>query len=230
MHVAWLEDIQTSDPFPRYDAEVGRLREHLGSLDAAGWEASSHCQGWSVKDVLSHLAAGEVYNQACLDDTLRGLDFTGGIDGWNARAVDERRSRTAADVLQEWSERQADVRQRWGRLGPGARIPTAVGPYQLRLQLWHLAQEYATHADDVRVPVSSSEMGPRLAWRCAFGLFAREEEGRPLHVQVTEQGVVLEGGAALDPEAFLALLTERPQHLGDPSQRHLVEDLLRDGG
>ncbi|MBO0687178.1 MAG: maleylpyruvate isomerase N-terminal domain-containing protein, partial [Candidatus Dormibacteraeota bacterium] len=83
--------MQAADPFPRYDAEVGRLRGHLGSLDAAGWEAPSHCQGWSVRDVLSHLAAGEIYNQACLDGTLGELDFKGGIDGWNARAVAERR-------------------------------------------------------------------------------------------------------------------------------------------
>lgn len=225
----WLEDIQAADPFPRYDAEVGRLRGHLGSLDAAGWEAPSHCQGWSVRDVLSHLAAGEIYNQACLDGTLDELDFKGGIDGWNARAVAERRSHSPADVLREWSERQAEVRQRWGRLGSEAQISTAIGEYPLRLQLWHLAQEYATHADDVRVPVPSSEVGPRLAWRCAFGLFAREEEGRPLDVQVTETGVVLEGGGSLEPQAFLAFLTERPQHLDDASQRRLVEDLLREG-
>ncbi|MBO0682216.1 MAG: maleylpyruvate isomerase family mycothiol-dependent enzyme [Candidatus Dormibacteraeota bacterium] len=225
----WLEDIQTADPFPRYDAEVGRLQEHLASLDVAGWEAASHCQGWSVKDVLSHLAAGEVYNQACLDGTLDELDFKGGIDGWNARAVAERRPRTPAAVQEEWSRRQANVRQRWGDLDAEARIPTAAGPYPLRLQLWHLAQEYATHADDVRVPVPPTEVGPRLAWRCSFGLFAREEEGRPLQVRVTGQGVVLEGGAALDPAAFLAFLTERPQHLADPSRRRLVEDLLREG-
>ena len=42
--------------------------------------------------MLAHLAAGEVYNHACLDGTLRELDFSGAIDGWNARAVAERRS------------------------------------------------------------------------------------------------------------------------------------------
>src|SRR5947208_7193679 len=142
-----LEDVRTVDPFPPYDAELTRMREHLRGLDVAGWHAASHCAGWSVKDVVAHLAAGEAYNQACLDGTERELGFSGGIDAWHARAVAERRDRAPGKVLQEWAERQADVRERWGRLGVDATIPTSVGPYPLPLQVWHLAQEYATHAD-----------------------------------------------------------------------------------
>ena len=205
------------------------MRGHLRGLDTAGWNAASHCEGWSVRDVLAHLAAGEVYNQACLDSTLERLDFCGGIDGWNARAVAERRSRRPAEVLQEWSQRQADVRQRWGRLGADARIPTSVGPYPLRLQVWHIAQEYATHADDVGVPVPDAEREARLRWRCAFGLFAVKEQGRPLEVRLEDRGVVLEGAKEMDWESFLALLTERPQHLKDTVKRRLVEGLLEGG-
>jgi len=222
-----LTDVRTVDPLPHYDAEVTRMRGHLRSLDTVGWNAASHCEGWSVRDVLAHLAAGEVYNQACLDGTLEQLDFSGGIDGWNARAVAERRSRTPEEVLQEWSRRQADVRERWGRLSADARIPTSVGPYPLRLQVWHIAQEYATHSDDVGVPVPDQEREARLRWRCAFGLFVREEEGRPLKVQLEDEKVVLEGAQELDWETFLAFVTERPQHLKDSVNRQLVEGLLR---
>jgi len=222
-----LEDIQTTDPFPHYDAELRRTREHLSRLDVAGWNAASHCEGWSVKDVLAHLAAGEAYNQACLDGTLQELSFSGGIDAWNARAVAERRDRTPAEVMEEWTERQSDVRQRWGRLGADARIATSVGLYPLRLQVWHLAQEYATHADDIGVPVPDQEREARVGWRCAFGLFARSEEGRPLEARVTDRGVVLEGDHELDLESFLAFLTERPQHLADALRRQRVEALLQ---
>jgi len=222
-----LMDVRTADAFPRYDAEVARLGEHLRRLDSEGWSASSHCEGWSVKDVLAHLAAGEAYNQACLDGALDQLDFSGGIDGWNARAVAERRPRTPDEVLQEWARRQADVRERWDRLGAGARIPTSIGPYPLRLQVWHLAQEYATHADDINVPVPADVGEERLGWRCAFGLFAREEAGRPLRGRLKDGVMVLEGGEELDPESLLAVLTERPQHLADPLKRKRVEALLR---
>jgi uncharacterized protein (TIGR03083 family) len=223
-----LKDVQAADPFPHYDAEVGRMREHLRGLDVAGWSAASHCEGWSVRDVLAHLAAGEAYNQACLDGTLPDVGFSGGIDAWNARAVAERRARTPGEVLEEWAERQADVRERWGRLGADTRIPTSVGPYPLRLQVWHLAQEYATHADDIGVPVPNQEREARVRWRCAFGLFALDEEGRPRRARMAEGGVVLEGGHELDLESFLALLTERPQHLADALRRQRVEALLRD--
>ncbi|HKA09971.1 MAG TPA: maleylpyruvate isomerase family mycothiol-dependent enzyme [Candidatus Dormibacteraeota bacterium] len=223
-----LQEIQTADPFPHYDAELRRMREHLSGLDLAGWNAASHCQGWSVKDVLAHLAAGEAYNQACLDGTLRELSFSGGIDAWNARAVAERRDRTPGEVMEEWAKRQADVRERWGRLGADARIPTSVGLYPLRLQVRHLAQEYATHADDIGVPVPDQEREARVRWRCAFGLFARREEGRPLEVRVDDGGVVLKGNHELDMDSFLALLTERPQHLADARRRQRVEALLRD--
>ena len=223
-----LEDVRTVDPFPHYDVELARMREHLRGLDVAGWGAASHCEGWSVKDVVAHLAAGEAYNQACLEGTQRELTFSGGIDAWNARAVAERRARAPGEVLQEWAERQADVRERWGRLGVDATIPTSVGPYPLRLQVWHLAQEYATHADDIGVLVPDQEREARLRWRCAFGLFARDEGGRPLQARMEDGGVVLEGGHELDPESFLALLTERPQHLADALRRQRVEALLRD--
>jgi uncharacterized protein (TIGR03083 family) len=223
-----LDDVRTADPFPPYDAELRRLREHLRGLDVDGWHAASYCEGWSVKDVLAHLAAGEAYNQACLDEALAELNFSGGIDAWNARAVAERRDRSPAEVLEEWAQRQADVRERWGRLGADASIPTSVGPYPLRLQVWHLAQEYATHADDIGVQVPDHEREARLLWRCAFGLFAREEEGRPLQARMEDGGMVLEGGHVLDLESFVALLTERPQHLTDVAKRQRVEALLRD--
>ena len=168
-------DIPSADPFPSYDAEVQRMRDHLSRLDDDGWSRPSHCPGWSVKDVLSHLAAGERYNQACLDGTLRDLDFSGGIDGWNARAVAERRPRSAREVLDEWMGRQADVRERWERLGLGADIDTSVGPYPLRLQVWHLSREYATHGDDIEIPVPEADRAARERWRSAFALFAAQE-------------------------------------------------------
>jgi len=225
-----LEDIQKTDPFPHYDAELRRMRQYLSGLDLAGWNAASHCEGWSVRDVLAHLAAGEAYNQACLDETLRELNFSGGINAWNARAVADRRARTPAEVMKEWAERQADVRERWGRLGTDADIPTSVGLYPLRLQVWHLAQEYATHADDIKVPVPDRDIEARLRWRCVFALFARSEEGRPLEARIADGGVALEGDIELDLESFLALLTERPQHLTDALRRRRVEALLRDRG
>ena len=40
---------------------------------------------------------------------------------------------------------------------------------------------------------------------------------------------MLEGAKEMDWESFLALLTERPQHLKDTVKRRLVEGLLKGG-
>ncbi len=223
-------DPRKTNPFPFYDAEVRRIRAHLERLDAAGWRAASHCRGWSVKDVVSHLTTDEVYNQACLNGSLNELDFSGGLHAWNDRGVRARRRLKPSAVLAEWVRRQRDVRRRWGQLGLRAKIPTHIGRYPLRLQVWHLAREYAVHGDDIRVRVPERQQGARWRWRSIFGLFAARENGErvPARLQggrarFRRDGTVVD--VAL--ETFVAFLADRPQHLEDPVQRRIVRRLSR---
>jgi len=224
-------DPRTTNPFPLYDAEVRRISRHLSRLDPAGWKAASHCAGWSVKDLVAHLAHDEEYNQACLDRELHRLKFSGGLDAWNARGVRARQRLAPAEVLAEWTRRQTDVRQRWGKIGLGGKIQTSIGPYSLRLQVWHLAREYAIHGDDLRVPVPARERARQLYWRSAFGLFAAEEEGDSVPAQLVDGKARLQRRGrvlGLDLATFVAYLTDRPQHLNDPAKRTLVRRLLQD--
>ena len=189
----------------------------------------SHCLGWSVKDVVAHLSTDEVYNQACLDDVLDQLPSVGGgLTGWNARGVRVRRAMPPIEVLQEWEARQERVRRAWGALGLEARLQTSAGPYPLRLEIWHLAREYAIHADDIEVPMTARERQAQLRWRVAFGLFAAREEGEPVDAEVEREWVRLRHrGQAyeLDFETFIAYLTNRPQQLKDPAGRRLLRQL-----
>ncbi len=225
-------DPGAENPFPAYDAEIRRLRRYLHSLNAAGWRASSHCRGWSVKDVVAHLAADEVYNQACLDHTLDQLDYSGGLNASNERGVRSRRRLSPQAVMREWETRQTNVRRRWGRLGLEASIETSVGPYPLRLQAWHLARGYAIHADDIRVPVPARVRQQRARWRILFGLFAAREEGEPENAHLENGSVRLKVRGQvhhLDPETFIAYVTNRPQQLTDPQAQALVKRLGRSG-
>jgi hypothetical protein len=132
------------------------------------------------------------------------------------------------EVLQEWEARQALVRWAWGKVGVDGKIPTSVGRYPLRLQVWHLAQEYAIHADDIGVPLLESERRQQLRWRIAFGLFAAREEGEPISAELRGTEVYLRQDGAihrLEPETFIAYLADRPQQLKDPRQRALVRRL-----
>jgi uncharacterized protein (TIGR03083 family) len=205
------------------------LRAHLRGLKGAAWVARSHCRGWSVKDIVAHLSTDEVYNQACLDGTMRQLPFSGGLTGWNGRGVRIRRGMSPLETLQEWEARQELVRRAWGKIGLNGRIPTSVGRYSLRLQVWHLAQEYAIHADDIEVPMPSRDRQAQLRWRAVFGLFAAEEYGEPVDAHLERDRVRLHRSGQdieLDLEAFVAYLTNRPQQLKDSRQRALVRRLV----
>jgi len=51
------------DPFALLDNEAGRLDAFLSGLGQSGWKRPSRCAGWTVRDVLGHLAP----------DAFRGL-------------------------------------------------------------------------------------------------------------------------------------------------------------
>lgn len=185
---------KTADPFPAYEQEIARLQAFLHGLDESGWDAPSHCAGWTVKDVAAHLASIEVYNEACLDGKLRELDFSGSLDDSNEQGVAKRRRMKSEEVLAEWERRQSRIRDEWGRIGLDCTIQTSVGPYRLGLQVLHHAREYAIHADDTGVPVPATECAARLRWRTVFGVFAANEEGKPMSADIQDGAVNLKHG------------------------------------
>ena len=221
------------NPFPLYDQEVVRIRRYLHDLDDAGWRAPSHCRGWSRKDLAAHLAHLEEYNEACLDGALDSIEFSGGLNAYNERGVRQRTQRSAADVLDEWQRRQRRVRRAWGRIGLEGKIQTAgAGLYPLRLQVWHLAREYAIHADDLEVPVPGNQRQRRWRWRTQFGVFAAKEEGDRIDARLLEGRVRVRARGRtedLDLETFVAFLTNRPQQLSDPAGRRLLAALGKRG-
>ncbi len=179
--------------------------------------------------MVAHLSTNEVYNQACLDHTVGELPFSGGLNSWNDRGVRIRRGFSAMEALQEWEARQQRVRDAWEQLGLSARIETSVGRYPLILEVWHLAREYAIHADDIEVPVPKSDRQEQLRWRAEFSLWAAANEGEDDidatledgHVRLRRNGRDYD----MDLETFVAYLTGRPQQLKDAKQRALVRRL-----
>ncbi|RAY15964.1 hypothetical protein DPM19_09465 [Actinomadura craniellae] len=178
------------DPFEIFDAEAARLDRFFASLDEEGWRKPSRNSGWSVRDVLGHLAGEELYNHACLDDDLDGFlaavgGVGGGVDGFNEWCVRERRSRPVGEVLAEWREKNARTRRRMRALGRDAPLPTLAGPYPAGRQALHYSSEYATHADDVAAPVTADEAAGRTGWRVLVGLLALAERDAPVSVATT---------------------------------------------
>jgi uncharacterized protein (TIGR03083 family) len=201
------------DPFEIFDAEAARLEHFFSSLDAEGWKRPSRCAGWSVRDVLGHLAGEELYNHACLDGDLEGFfamvereGIGGGFDGFNEWCVRQRRDVPVDEVLQEWSEKNAETRRRMRDLGRNATLQTSTGPYPVGWQTFHYDSEYATHADDVGAPVSDEEAEARTLWRLNVGLFVLGEQGSKAQIETSAEQIRVSAGgkeARLSPAEFV---------------------------
>jgi uncharacterized protein (TIGR03083 family) len=187
--VTALDDL---DPFAIFDAEAERLDRFFSGLNADDWMRPSRCEGWTVRDVLAHLAGEEAYNHACVDDDLEGLwarlekNGVSGLTDFNDWTVRTRRNLPVDEVLDEWRTENGDTRRRMRELGRDATMATMAGPYPVGLQAFHYSSEYAAHGDDVGVPVDDAR--ERTAWRVVVGRFALEEKGAPVEVAEDDDG------------------------------------------
>jgi len=178
------------DPFALLDVESERVMRHFASLDEKGWQQPTRCEGWRVREMLSHFRGGELYNRACLDDavaTLMQRASTEGsvhdLDSFSAWINDIYADRERDALLAEWHAENVAVRNELRERGDDGELTTMVGPYSVRLQAFHLAQEYATHADDMNVAVAADEVEARRDWRARFTRFALTELDRPVTVE-----------------------------------------------
>jgi uncharacterized protein (TIGR03083 family) len=183
------------DPFDSLDREAARIDAFFAGLAGEAWSNPSRCAGWSVRDVLGHLAATEEYHLACLDGTVGALLVryaergVADIDAFNALGVAERSQMSSEEVLAEWRAANAESRRRFRERGDGS-VDTTVGEYPCRWQAFHVASELATHADDVGVVVVDAERDERREWRVRVSRFALAE-AKP------ELGIEVDGGRTL---------------------------------
>ena len=184
------EELSDLDPFDLFDTEAERLDAYFSSLRGEEWLRPSRCAGWTIRDVLGHLAGEELYNHACLDGDIAGFyqmlrreGVAGGYRGFNEWCVARRRDLPVEQVLEEWRTANRDTRTRMRALGRDAMIDTSVGKYPNGLQAFHYASEYATHADDVDAPVTPEEQEARTAWRARVGRFVLTERHSPVVVE-----------------------------------------------
>jgi len=198
------------DPYDAQDVEAARIAEHLATLDDAGWAAPSRCGGWTVRDVVAHLAGTEQYHQACFEGGVAAMIEQGlaagmtSLDDFNQAGVDERADRPTADVVAEFLAADAETRRLF-RERDGGQMDSSIGDYPVRWQAFHIADELATHADDIGAPVASGEVGDRRAWRAAFSRFSLSEKRPEATIEVVVDGtrVVVDGTEVVVDDATL---------------------------
>lgn len=225
-------ELRGLDPFDLMDTEAGRLAAFFSSLDDDGWTADTRCAGWRRRELVAHLAGADTYHLACVEDAIQELFAEAAqagvtdVHGFNDWQVAKRADRPAADVLEEWRTLNATVRERMRALGPDANISTTVGPYPNGHQGFHLASEYATHADDIGAPVQPDEGDDRTSWRARVSRWAVLEAEKPVTIARSGDVNVVEGegerAELSDAELVEAVSARLPED-------HPLPDGLREG-
>lgn len=207
------------DPYDLQDEECARLTSWFGGMGELEWLTPSACEGWSRRDVLAHLVAVEEYFAACLDGSVAELlsrYLEGGassLDEFNAAGVAASEGIDAQELLATWVH--ANTANRAGfRAADGTDIDTSVGPYACRRQAFHVAFEYAVHANDVDAPVPADARDRRQNWLAAVARFALTEVKTDVTVEDGTDGLVVTRAgepATVDRDAFVAGVAGRSE-------------------
>lgn len=151
------------------------------------------------------------------------------LDGWNEAGIRAYDGRSEADVLDEWRTSNAETRRGF-RERDELEIDSSIGAYPARLQAFHVAQELATHADDVGVPVTEAERVSRRSWRARVSRFALSELKPELRIDVAGDFTMVRGAAAsvtLDEDDLIAAVAGRlrPGGRADAAARALLSTM-----
>ncbi len=205
------------DPVDLWDQEAAWLEAHFATLTGDDWDAPTRCEGWTVRDVLAHLAATEVYFRACLDGGVAALMEAMGARGatdvgsFNQLGIDDQAGVATDELLRRWSAEDAASRRGFRDRGDGE-VDSAVGAYPARWQAFHLAGELAVHADDVAAVIPESGRADRQEWRVRFSRFSLSEQKPDLTIDVRADAVRIRGDgidATLDADDFVELVAGR---------------------
>jgi len=173
-------------------AELGGL---LDGLDAAGWDLPSACAGWSISDVVLHLAqTNEMATGSARGDLAsvmarmtEGLRAATDIDDGADLMVAKERGAAPSDVHERWKTSCDELRDALLACDPSDRLLWVAGELAARtLGSTRLAETWL-HTHDVAdglgvelVPGERLQHVARLAWRTisyAFQRAGREPPG-----------------------------------------------------
>ena len=176
-------------------AQQGELTGILSGLDDAGWQRPSRCEGWSVADVVLHLAQTNEMAIASVDgrfaDYLAKVGRQLGdapranVDDGAALMVAKERDRPLAELRARWQSTVDDFLARLDHTDFHQRVMWVAGELSIRTLVTTRLAETWIHTGDVAdglgvelQPTERLEHIARLAWRTLPYAFARD--GREL--------------------------------------------------
>jgi len=135
-------------------AEGLRLQGILGLLTEAQWQTESSAVGWSVADVVLHLAQSDegVVASAGGGDPREGVTVAGTVDDWAARMVDAERG-VPAQVFTRWRQARDAAVEALRAADPQAPLRWVTGPVKPATLATTRLAEYWAHGLDITEPL-----------------------------------------------------------------------------
>jgi len=135
-------------------AEALRLQGILGLLTQAQWQADSRADGWSVADVVLHLAQSDEAVAASADGADHRVDVAaaGTVDDWAARLVEAERT-TPDLVFARWREARDTAVEALRAADPELPLPWVGGPMKPATLTTTRLAEYWAHGLDITDPL-----------------------------------------------------------------------------
>lgn len=167
-------------------AQHRELDDVLATLPADGWRRPSRCPGWTIADVVLHLALTDELAAASAAGQLaevapEWMARTNTVDEAAGAAVERARGATGAEVHERWRAAAGIVRERFAAADPGARMRWVVGDLAARTLATTRLSEAWLHTGDVLEPLGIEQPATdrlwhiaRLAWRTLPYAFARD--------------------------------------------------------
>jgi uncharacterized protein (TIGR03084 family) len=165
----------------------------LAPLDDAGWQRPTRCDGWSVADVILHLAQTDRLARASAEGAFTeelavlagGLDRQGNVDDGAAAMVERERGLATDALYQRWRAGAAALREVLTASDSHLRVDWVAGRLSIHTLVATRLAECWIHTGDIADAVGATlettdrlEHVARLAWRTLPYAFARD--GREL--------------------------------------------------
>ncbi|MFB4318423.1 maleylpyruvate isomerase family mycothiol-dependent enzyme [Actinomadura sp. 21ATH] len=143
------------DVFDDLAAEFEHLGGVLAGLDAADWEAPSAAEGWSVADVVIHLAQTNELAIASAHGESAALARDDGltVDEAADRLVAAQRGASPGELLARWRTSARGTLDAIRAAPPGTRLPWVASSLSPRTLATTRIAEHWAHALDITVPL-----------------------------------------------------------------------------
>ncbi len=132
--------------------ERTRLVSYLESIPDGAWDKQTLCEGWAVRDLVSHLIGNAV------DITALNLDGAGSVE-YNQRQIDERAGRSPAELLAEWAEAGPAFEATIEALDDEFWKSDYLEFGSVGQALQRLVEDIWVHAQDIRIPLGDAPSG-----------------------------------------------------------------------